>query len=61
MCDASDHAADYVLLTENDANKNTASPKAYAPVAFGSRRFTAGQVSLIMYANKFSVMHFAFD
>ena len=61
MCDASEYAADYVLLSEDYANKNTASSKAHAPVALGSRRFTAEQMSLTMHGKGFLAMHFAFD
>ena len=60
-CDISQHAAGYVLLIEGNANDNTAASKAYAPVAFGSRRFTTGQMFLTMYAKDFLAMHSAFD
>ena len=61
MCDASEHAAGYVLLIEDYTEVNDTKTKAYAPVAFGSKRFTTGQMSLTMYAKEFLAMHFAFD
>ena len=61
MCDASEHAAGYVLLIEDYTETNDGHLKSYAPVAFGSQRFTEGQMSLTMYAKEFLAMHFAFD
>ena len=61
MCDASEHAAGNVLLIEDYTEANDGQKKTYAPVAFGSQRFTEGQMSLTMYANEFLAMHFAFD
>ena len=61
MCDASEHAAGYVLLIEDYTENNDGPTKSYAPVAFGSQRFTEGQMSLTMYAKEFLAMHFAFD
>ena len=61
MCDASEHAAGYVLLIEDYTEINDEPTKSYAPVAFGSQRFTEGQMSLTMYAKEFLAMHFAFD
>ena len=61
MCDASEHAAGYVLLIEDYTENNDEKKKTYAPVAFGSQRFTEGQLSLTMYGKEFLAMHFAFD
>ena len=61
MCDASEHAAGYVLLIEDYTETNDGPTKSYAPVAFGSQRFNEGQMSLTMYAKEFLAMHFAFD
>ena len=61
MCDASEHAAGYVLLIEDYTEANDGQKKTYTPVAFGSQRFTEGQMSLTMYAKEFLAMHFAFD
>ena len=33
----------------------------FATIAFGSKRFTTGQMSLTMYAENFSATHLAFD
>ena len=51
MCDASEHAAGYVLLIENYADPTA--KQTNAPVAFGSKKFQGGQVSLTMYAKEF--------
>ena len=59
MCDASEHVAGYVLLIEDYADSSA--KHTYAPVAFGSKKFQGGQMSLTMYAKKFLAMHFAFD
>ena len=61
LCDTSEHAARYVLLIEDYTETNDGPTKSYAPVAFGSHRFTEGQMSLTMYAKEFLAMHFAFD
>ena len=58
ICDASEHAAGYVLLIEDYADP---SAKTYAPVAFGSKKFQGGQMSLTMYAKEVLAVHFAFD
>ena len=42
MCDASEHAADYVLVIEDYTGTNDGPTKSYAPVAFGSQRFIEG-------------------
>ena len=61
MCDASEHAAGYVLLIEDYSETQSGSLKKYAPVAFGSKKFQGGQMSLTRYAKEFLAMHFAFD
>ena len=61
VCDASEHAAGYVLLIEDYSETQSGSLKNYAPVAFGSKKFQDGQMSLTMYAKEFLAMHFAFD
>ena len=61
MCDAIEHAAGYLLLIEDYTEANGGQKKTYAPKAFGSQRFTEGQMSLTMYAKEFLAMHFAFD
>ena len=61
MCDASEYAAGYVLLIEDYTETNDGPTKSYAPVAFGSQRFTESQMSLTMYAKEFLAMHFAFN
>ena len=58
MCDASEHAAGYVLLIEDYADPSA--KQTYA-VAFGSKKFQGVQMSLTMYAKEFLAMHFAFD
>ena len=61
LCDANEHAAVYVLLIEDYSETQSGSLKKYAPVAFGSKKFQGGQMSLTMYAKEFLAMHFAFD
>ena len=61
MSDASEHAAGYILLIEDYTETNDGPTKSYAPVVFGSQRFTEGQMSLTLYAKLFLAMHFAFD
>ena len=61
MCDASEHAAGYVLLIEVYTEKDGATIRSYAPVAFGSQCFTESQMSLTMYAKEFLAMHFGFN
>ena len=62
MCDASEHAAGYVLSIEDYSETQSGSLKKYAPVAFGSKKFQGGgQMSLTIYAKEFLAMHFAFD
>ena len=61
MCDASEHVAGYVLLIEDYTESDAGPMKSYAPVAFGSQRFTEAQMSLTMYAKEFLAMHSAFN
>ena len=61
LCDASEHAAGYVLLIDDYTDEETGETNNFAPVAFGSKNFTAGQMSLTMYAKELLAMHLAFD
>ena len=61
MCDASEHAAEYVLLIEEYTNSDVEPMKSYALVVFGSQIYTEGQMLFTIYANEFLSMHFAFD
>ena len=61
MCDASEHAAGVVLLIEVYTETNDGNKKTYARVAFGSQRFTEGQMSLTMNAKEILAVHFASD
>ena len=61
LCESNEHAAGYVLLIDDYANKITAASKIIAPVAFGSRRFTTGQMFLAMNAKDLLAVHFALD
>ena len=60
-CHANKHAAGYVLLTEDYSDTVEGNHNLYAPVAFGSRQFTIGQISLNMYDKEFLAMHLASD
>ena len=44
MCDASEHAADYVILTEDHTDVAEGTDKFEAPVTFASRRCTGSQM-----------------
>ena len=59
MCNASEHAASYVLLIEDYADPTA--KQTYGPIAFGSKKFQGSQMSLTMYVKEFLAMHFAFD
>ena len=59
MCDAGEHAASYVLVIEEYSG--TSAKQTYAHVSFESKTFRGGQTSLIMYANEFLAINFAFD
>ena len=61
ISDASQHAAGYVLLIEDDTEFDEGPMKSYAAVAFGSQKFTEGQMSLTMYAKEFLTIHIPFD
>ena len=56
MCDASVHAAGYVPLTEDCTDTADCPLKAYASIALGSRKFTAGQMSLTNCTKEFSTI-----
>ena len=61
MPEVSEHVASSVLLTENYLDTAEGPFKKDAPIAFGSQRFTTGQMSLTMHANEFLVVLFALD
>ena len=52
MCNASEHAAGYVLLIEDYTDSDVVPMKSYVPAALGLQRFTEDQMSLTMYAKK---------
>ena len=60
MCDASEHAAGYNLLTEDYTETAMGHLKPYAASTFWSRRFKITQPSLTMYADEILAKHFAF-
>ena len=61
MCDESKHAAHYVLIIEDYPDEKTAETRKFAPVAFGSKRFTTVQISSSIYAKEFLAKLLAFD
>ena len=61
LCDTSEHAADYVPIIEDHANRNLELWRVYALVLFRSHWFCTGQMTLTMYAQDFLAMHFTFD
>ena len=58
MCEASEHAACYVLSIEDYSELDSGSSKS---THFGSKSFQGRQMLLTMYAKEFLAMHFAFD
>ena len=62
MTDASDWAAGYCLLiedyTQDQEGKET---KSYAPVGFGSKKFTQGQYNMTTHSKEFLAVYYAFD
>ena len=61
MCNANEHAAGCVLFIEDYLDEETGETSKFTPLAFGSKRFTTGQMSLTMYAKELLAMHLAFD
>ena len=61
LCDAIEHPVSYVLLTYGRTDTTEGAHKLYAPVAFCSRRFTSGQMSLTKKSNEFLANSFASD
>ena len=61
MCDASEHTSGFVLLTNYYTERAKEHHQFYAPVSFGSRRFTTGQRSLTMYSKELLATWFASD
>ena len=61
MCDASELAAGYLFLLEDYSEPNSGCLKTYTLVAFVSKKFQAGQMSLTSYAIKILTMHFAIE
>ena len=62
MCDAREHAAGYVLETEEYTDTAERHHNLYAPLAFRWRRFTMGmgQTSLNHFAKEILVVQIAF-
>ena len=61
MTDASFSAAGYAVLIEDDPmEKYTATRKAFAPVAYGSKSFSPAQLKMSVYAKEFLAIFFAF-
>ena len=49
LCDASKHAAAYELLIEDYTDEETRETSKFPSVAFGSKPFTTGQISFVVY------------
>ena len=61
MTDASFGAAGYAVLIEDNPNqKFTSLRKSYAPVAYGSKTFTAAQIKMSIFAKEFLATYLAF-
>ena len=62
MTDAISDSAGNAFFIEDDAHqKYTSLHKSYAPVAYGSERFTPAQIKMSIYAREFSAKDFAFE
>ena len=61
MSDASDFAAGYVLLIEDYTQEQGRNKKTYAPVAFGSQKFSPGQYKHTIHTKEFLAIYFAFE
>ena len=61
LCDASEHARSYVLVTQDYRDTVEGTRKVFALFAFSSCQVRAGQMSLTTYAKEFLPIHFAFD
>ena len=61
MTDASFWSAGYALMIEDNADQKIQSKrKRYAPVAFGSKIFSAAQLKLSIYSKEFLAIYMAF-
>ena len=61
MTDASFQAAGYAVLIEDDPNqKYTSTRKTYAPIAYGSKTYTASQIKMSIYVKEISAIYLAF-
>ena len=58
MSDASDFAAGYVLLIEDYTQEQGRNKKTYAPVAFGSQKFSPGQYKHTIHTKEFLAIYF---
>ena len=62
MADASDFAAGYVLLIEDyTKDQKGNSKKLYAPVAFGSKKFSQAQYKHTIHTKEFLAIYYAFE
>ena len=60
MCDASEHAASYVFLTEHYTDTAGGPRNSNWRIAFGTRSFKKGKILLNTNAQDFSARYFAF-
>ena len=61
MADASDFAAGFVLLIEDYAMTKVGKRKIYAPVAFGSKKFSPAQYKHSIHTKEFLAIYYAFE
>ena len=61
MSDASDFAAGYVLMIEDYTQEQSKNRKTYAPIAFGSQKFSPGQYKHTIHTKEFLAIYFAFE
>ena len=61
MTDANFEETGYAVLIEDDPNqKYTSTRKTYAPIAYGSKKYTLSQLKLSIYAKKVLAVYLAF-
>ena len=61
MTDASFQTADYAVLIDDDTKqKYTSTRKTYAPIAYGSKTYSASQIKISIYAKEFLAIYMTF-
>ena len=61
MADASDFAAGFVLLIEDYTTTQVGKRRTYAPIAFGSQKFSQAQYKHSIHTKEFLAIYYAFE